>query len=76
MLNLIGNYSLIFALFTSLILIFFSFKNFRSNKSLDFNIFGTVVLQFTLIFVSFLALVFAFINSDFNVSWLDKEKLL
>ena len=66
MLNLIGNYSLIFALFTSLILIFFSFKNFKSNKSLDFNIFGTVVLQFTLIFVSFFALVFAFIKSDFN----------
>ena len=66
MLNLIGNYSLIFALFTSLILIFFSFKNFKSNKILDFNIFGTVVLQFTLIFVSFFALVFAFIKSDFN----------
>ena len=66
MLNLIGNYSLVFALFTSLLLIFFSFINFKSNRNLDFNIFTTVVLQFTLICVSFFALVFAFIYSDFN----------
>jgi len=65
-LNLIGNYSLVFALFVSLILIITTFINFKSNKSLNFNIFGTVVLQFTLICVSFFALVFAFINSDFN----------
>ena len=66
MLNLIGNYSLVFALFTSLILIVVTFINFKSNKNLNFNIFGTVVLQFTLICVSFFALVFAFIYSDFN----------
>jgi len=66
MLNLIGNYSLVFALFTSLILIVVTFINFKSNKSLNFYIFGTVVLQFTLICVSFFTLVFAFIYSDFN----------
>ncbi len=66
MLNLIGNYSLVFALFTSLILIVATFISFKSNKSLKFYIFGTVVLQFTLICVSFFALVFAFIYSDFN----------
>ena len=66
MLNLIGNYSLVFALLTSLVLIVITFINFKSNKSLNFNIFGTVVLQFTLICVSFFALVFAFIYSDFN----------
>ncbi len=66
MLNLIGNYSLVFALFTSLILIVVTFINFKSNKSLNFYIFGTVVLQFTLICLSFFALVFAFIYSDFN----------
>jgi len=65
-LNLIGNYSLVFALFTSLILIVVTFINFKSNKSLNFYIFGTVVLQFTLICLSFFALVFAFIYSDFN----------
>jgi len=65
-LNLIGNYSLVFALFTSLILIVVTFINFKSNKSLNFYIFGTVVLQFTLICVSFFTLVFAFIYSDFN----------
>ncbi len=66
MLNLIGNYSLVFALITSLILAVVSFINFKSNKSLDFNIFGAVVLQFTLICVSFFTLIFAFIYSDFN----------
>ena len=66
MLNLIGNYSLVFAFFTSLILIVVTFINFKSNKSLNFSIFGTVVLQFTLICLSFFALVFAFIYSDFN----------
>ena len=66
MLNLIGNYSLVFALFTSLILIVVTFINYKSNKSLNFNIFVTVVLQFILICVSFFALVFAFIYSDFS----------
>ena len=66
MLNLIGNYSLIFALFVSLILIIVTFINFKLNKSLNFNIFGTVVLQFILICISFFVLVIAFIYSDFN----------
>ena len=66
MLNLIGNYSLVFALFTSLILIVFTYINFKSNKNLNFNIFGTVVLQFILICISFFVLVIAFIYSDFN----------
>jgi len=66
LLNLIGNYSLVFALFTSIILIILSFINFKSKKSLNFYLFGTVVLQFTLICVSFFALIFAFIYSDFS----------
>jgi len=65
-LNLIGNYSLIFALITSLILSFLSLRNFRSNSNLNFNIFATIWLQFFLISISFLALVLAFINSDFS----------
>ncbi len=66
MLNLIGNYSLIFALLTSLILIIFCFIKFKSNENLDFNIFAVTVLQFILIFFSFFALIFAFISSDFS----------
>tara|TARA_B100000029_G_scaffold228746_1_gene226392 strand:- start:1297 stop:3159 length:1863 start_codon:yes stop_codon:yes gene_type:complete len=65
-LNLIGNYSLVFALITSLILIFFTFNNFKSNKNIDFNIFGLIVLQFILICLGFFTLLFAFINSDFS----------
>tara|TARA_B100002051_G_scaffold163235_1_gene154212 strand:- start:10905 stop:12767 length:1863 start_codon:yes stop_codon:yes gene_type:complete len=65
-LNLIGNYSLIFALLTSLILIIFCFIKFKSNENLDFNIFTVTVLQFILIFFSFFALIFAFISSDFS----------
>ena len=66
MLNLIGNYSLIFALFISLLLLFFCFKNFKINNNLHFNIFALSSLQFFLICISFLALVFAFIVSDFS----------
>ncbi len=66
MLNLIGNYSLILALVTSLVLLIFCFKNFKSNNSLDFNIFATISIQFLLICISFISLIFAFINSDFS----------
>ncbi len=66
MLNLIGNYSLILALVTSLVLLIFCFKNFKSNNSFDFNIFATISIQFLLICISFISLIFAFINSDFS----------
>jgi len=65
-LNLIGNYSLIFALIVSLILLFISFKKFKTNDDLDFNIFSIISLQFFLICISFFTLLFAFINSDFS----------
>ena len=66
MLNLIGNYSLILSLITSLILLILSFKNYKSDTSLDFSIFVTISLQSILICISFLTLLFAFINSDFS----------
>ena len=66
MLNLIGNYSLIFALIVSLILLFISFKKFKTNDDLDFNIFSIISLQFFLICISFFTLLFAFIISDFS----------
>ena len=66
MLNLIGNYSLILALITSLVLLFFSFKNFKSNSNFDFSIFATISIQFLLICISFISLLLAFIISDFS----------
>tara|TARA_B100000700_G_scaffold236783_1_gene262721 strand:- start:853 stop:2715 length:1863 start_codon:yes stop_codon:yes gene_type:complete len=65
-LNLIGNYSLILALITSLALLIFSFNNFKSNSSFDFRIFATISLQFFLICISFSTLLIAFIKSDFS----------
>ena len=66
MLNLIGNYSLVLALITSLVLLIICFRNFKSNSSFDFNVFATISIQFLLICISFIALLFAFINSDFS----------
>ena len=66
MLNLIGNYSLIFALILSFISLFLSYKYFKSNKSLNSSIVITISLQFLFICLSFFTLLFAFINSDFS----------
>ena len=66
MLNLIGNYSLILALITSLVLPIICLRNFKSNSSFDFNIFATISIQFLSICISFITLLFAFINSDFS----------
>ncbi len=66
MLNLIGNYSLVLALITSLVLPIICLRNFKSNSSFDFNIFATISIQFLLICISFITLLFAFINSDFS----------
>ncbi len=66
MLNLIGNYSLVFALIISLIILFLSFKKFKSNNTLELNFFSIISVQFFLICLSFITLVFAFVNSDFS----------
>ena len=66
MLNLIGNYSLVFALVVALPLLFFSFKNFKYNNSLEFNIFSLIALQSFFILLSFIILLFAFVKSDFS----------
>jgi len=65
-LNLIGNYSLILALITSFVLLIFCFNNFKSKSNFDFNIFVTISLQFLLVCISFVTLLFAFVNSDFS----------
>tara|TARA_Y100000591_G_scaffold272989_1_gene248743 strand:- start:1080 stop:2936 length:1857 start_codon:yes stop_codon:yes gene_type:complete len=66
MLNLVGNYSLILALITSLVLLILCFKNFKSNSIIEFKIFATISTQFFLICISFISLLFAFIDSDFS----------
>ena len=64
--SLIGYYSLIFGLSISLLIIFFSVKNFNNLKSLDSKILLFSLLQLVLVLVSFLSLVISFINSDFS----------
>ncbi len=66
MLNLIGNYSLVLALTISIIIIFLSFKTFKSKENITFNIFFIISSQFFLICISFLTLLLAFVYSDFS----------
>ena len=55
--SLIGYYSLIFGLSISLLIIFFSVKNFNNLKILDSKILLFSLLQLVLVLVSFLSLV-------------------
>ncbi len=45
---------------------FFSIKNFRNSKNLDKRIINFSFLQFFFVFLSFLGLIFSFVNSDFS----------
>ena len=62
----IGYYALILGLITSLPLIYFSIKNFRNDEKLDNKILTFSFLQLFLVIISFLGLIFSFINSDFS----------
>ena len=66
MASLIGFYSLIFGLFLSLIIVFFSIRNFRSSENYDTRITSFTFLQFFFVVVSFFGLVISFIYSDFS----------
>ena len=66
MASLIGFYSLIFGLFLSLIIVFFSIRNFRSSENYDTKITSFTFLQFFFVVVSFFGLVISFIYSDFS----------
>ena len=66
MASLIGLYSLIFGLFFSLLIIFFSIKNFRDYNVFDNKIISSTLLQFFFVIVSFLSLVASFVSSDFS----------
>ena len=66
MASLIGFYSLIFGLFLSLIIVFFSIRNFRGSENYDTRITSFTFLQFFFVVVSFFGLVISFIYSDFS----------
>ena len=66
MASLIGLYSLVFGLFFSLLIIFFSIKNFRNHNVFDNKIISFTLLQFFFVIVSFFSLVASFVNSDFS----------
>ncbi len=64
--SLIGHYSLILGLGISLILIFFSIKNFKNSKIFDAKILSFTFLQFFFVVISFFCLILSFILSDFS----------
>ena len=64
--NQIGYYSLILGLIFSVLIIPISVKNFNNNKSIDTRIFSISFFQFFFVMVSFLGLIFSFVNSDFR----------
>ena len=66
MASLIGFYSLVFGAITSLVIIFFSVKNFKSAEKLNVKIVPLTFLQFIFVLISFLGLIISFINSDFS----------
>ena len=65
--NQIGYYSLILGLISSIIIIPISLKNYpQNNETINRKIFSLSFFQFFFVLVSFIGLVFSFINSDFG----------
>jgi cytochrome c-type biogenesis protein CcmF len=64
--SLIGFYSLVFGICSSVAIIIFSIQNFRNPKKLNEKILILTFLQFFLVTISFLGLIISFINSDFS----------
>ena len=62
----IGYYSLIFGLFFSVPIFFFSIKNFKNNQVLDSKIIIFSFIQMFLVLISFLSLILSFVLSDFS----------
>ena len=62
----IGYYSLFLGLFVSLLIVFFSVKNFQNSKIISANILSFTFLQFFLVVISFLCLIISFVLSDFS----------
>jgi cytochrome c-type biogenesis protein CcmF len=66
LLSIIGHYSLVAGLCAGVIIIIFSIKNFQISEHLDTKILSFTFLQFILVFLSFLCLIFSFVFSDFS----------
>ena len=66
MASLIGLYSLIFGLCSSLIVVFFSIKNFRNKEIFDKKVIYLSFLQFFFVCLSFFGLIISFVKSDFS----------
>ena len=66
MASLIGYYSLIFGLSCSLLITFFSVKNFKNSNILDEKVVSLCFFQFFLVTISFFGLIISFVNSDFS----------
>tara|TARA_B100001063_G_scaffold241392_1_gene268195 strand:+ start:73 stop:1950 length:1878 start_codon:yes stop_codon:yes gene_type:complete len=64
--SLIGFYSLIFGLFFSLLIIFYSVKNYKQKNNFNNKIISFTFLQLFFVVLSFLGLITSFINSDFS----------
>ncbi len=62
----LGYYALLLGFVSSLPIFFFSFKNFKDKKILDYKIITFSFIQLFLVFISFLGLIFSFIYSDFS----------
>ena len=64
--SLIGSYSLIFGLCCSVLIIFFSVKDFNKSGNLNSKVISFTFLQLFFIVVSFFGLILSFVNSDFS----------
>ncbi|MDC0326736.1 heme lyase CcmF/NrfE family subunit [Candidatus Pelagibacter sp.] len=62
----IGYYALILGLGISLILVYFSIKNFQNSSILNTKILSFTFLQFFLVVISFICLILSFVLSDFS----------
>ena len=64
--SVIGHYSLILGLCISLLLVYYSVKNFENSEQLNNKILSFTFLQFFLVMISFICLIISFILSDFS----------
>ena len=64
--SFIGYYSLIFGLAVSFPIFYYSVRNFRNKETLDSKIINFTFIQLFLVIVSFFALIFSFVYSDFS----------
>ena len=64
--SFIGYYSLIFGLAVTFPIFYYSVRNFKNKETLDSKIINFTFIQLFLVIVSFFALIFSFVYSDFS----------